>query len=313
MDLSEGYAEASHAFLLKDFATTRTVLGGLLDKIEASSTTGSATASTTTSDNDDFAELARKVWILQITLLASDTVTTTSSSPSSTSSASKESELNHLYNRIQRYYQHQHRRRRQDPPHDNSSAGYQVTQADDDSSSQPPIHPSILVALSLAGLKLKLPGYVRRTLEEYFDVLLLHQASPSSNGSYGNPDASFSLNNGDSSAFLDSSTADLSLSGIAVSNSNLPNGVGPGQHSKAAFPSRVDATTTGTAAYAKSYNRLARIYSIHLLGKTLNEWEEARVWIESQIVNDREEGEIIEYQLINEASAKVSVGVCRVL
>lgn len=209
-------------------------------------------------DKEAFADVIRKIWILQLTLTASTLPTATISgsgdlargqSPgSSANSSTRELQLAETFSRIQRYYR--------------SSAV---------------IHPSIMVALSLAGLKVSAPGFARRTLEDYFDVLLY--ADPEQPGSTS-PEAA----SGDTSGYLaaaDASTADLSLSGIAASTS--------------ATPARAD--------WSKSLNRLARIYAIHLLGKTFQEWKGAKSWVEQQ--RSEEAG----IQLVPEASAQVSHAV----
>lgn len=207
-DHRAAYSEASHAFLLKDWDTARRIVDDLLAKAE---------------DNtllDD--ELTRKVWILQLTLLAS-------SSDIETADPTKaEQPLAQTYTRIQRYYAGQ-------------STSAQV------------LHPSLLVATSLAGIKLHQPHFVRRTLEDYFDALLCEDV-----------DTEALLN--ESIVGMDTSNADLSLSGIAM------NGNG---HS-------AQAPTGSRQGWRKSLDRLARIYTVHLLGKSLGEWEEAKAWVAQQ-------------------------------
>merc|ERR1711939_860347 len=79
MDLAEGYGEASHAFLLKDFAKTRSILRDLVERIEgdearpARITQEQHQHSQHTGEDVEITEVARKIWILQITLVASDT------------------------------------------------------------------------------------------------------------------------------------------------------------------------------------------------------------------------------------------------
>lgn len=207
-DSRAAYSEASHAFLLKDWDTARRTVDDLLRKTEDNTL------------HDD--ELARKVWILQLTLLASSIDPDASADP-----ARAEQPLATTYARIQRYYA--------------TSAPSQV------------MHPSLLVATSLAGIKLHQPHFVRRTLEDYFDALLCEDV-----------DSEALLN--ESIAGMENSNADLSLSGIAVNASGHP----------------APDMTGSRQGWRKSLDRLARIYTVHLLGKSLGEWEEAKAWVAQQ-------------------------------
>ena len=260
---TSAYSDASHAFLLRDFARCQATVEELLTEAEAGAgaIVGDEDAGR---DRDALADVIRKIWILQLTLTASTPTPTPTSGTSSSgdlargqspaessgngSSRARELQLADTFSRLQRYY-----------------------------TSSAVIHPSVIVVLSLAGLKVSAPGFARRILEDYFDVLLY--ADPEQQRSTS-PEAAA----GDTSGYLaaaDASTADLSLSGIATSTS--------------ATPARAD--------WNKSLNRLARIYAIHLLGKTFQEWEEAKSWVEQQM---SEEAGI---QLVSEESAQVSHAV----
>lgn len=199
------YSEASHAFLLKDWDTARRIVDDLLQKTENNTL------------HDE--ELARKVWILQLTLLAS-----------ADQARAAEQPLAQTYARIQRYYA-----------------------ASSSSSSSQVLHPSLLVATSLAGIKLQQPHFVRRTLEDYFDALLCEDV-----------DSEAILD--ESVVGMDTSNADLSLSGMAIN--------GNGHHAPA--------TTGNRQGWRKSLDRLTRIYTVHLLGKSLEEWQEAKNWVAQQ-------------------------------
>ena len=210
-DSFAAFSEASHAFLLKDWERSGGIVESLLERAETSQEQDGQR------NVDRNMELRRKLWILKITLIAS----TAASLPG----PEKERQLSDVSVRMHRHYR--------------------SSQHQEEGSV---LHPSLLVALALAGLKLQVPQFARHSLEEYFDTLLYAVTL-------------------DDSVHLDQSNADLSLSGLAV-----------------------DAAASGKVreGWTKSLHRLARIYSIHVLGKTLGDWEEARIWIEYQWREDHE-------------------------
>ena len=224
------YSEASHAFLVKDWERAEQIVEGLLERAGVEQQQDEQAPATQID-----AELIRKLWILKITLIAS----TAASAPRS----EKEQQLSDVYTRVNRYYSNIN-------SHDNNGSTS--------------CHPSILVALSLAGLKLEVPHYVRRTLEDYIDSLLYGVTM-------------------DDSIILDTSNADLSLSGLAINGTS-------GRETR--------------EGWTKSLHRLARIYAVHLLGKTLGEWEEGRAWIEQQL-GEQSEG----VRLVSEDNAQVSMAI----
>lgn len=259
-ELSSLYSEACQAFVLRDFDTTTSIVDGLLDRIESEGLGQTSTTSEGTSSSTQLDELVRRVWILQITLLAS------SDEELARNPKQAERELAGTLSRIERFYVRQE-----------GTATAAATPSTSSSSSTVSIliHPSILVAVSLAGLKLEIPLFVRRALQDYFRLLL---SQTNSSGGI------LSSSQGDTSA-LDASQADLSLSGIGVN----------GHHGSAVNGHHgiTDGTSTPKAATGnngtsriKSLHRLARIYSVLLLGKTLGEWSAARAWIREQADDD---------------------------
>lgn len=260
-DLTALYSEACQAFVLRDFDTTSSIVDSLLDRIEGNGLGLNAQESESSSSSFQLGELVRRVWILQITLLAS------SDEELARKPKEAERELAGTLSRIERFYSRQE-----------TTAAASTTTAIPSTSSATAtsvlIHPSILVAVSLAGLKLEIPSFVRRTLQDYFRLLLSQAASSG---------AVLSSSQGDLSA-LDASQADLSLSGIAVHghNGSTVNGHN-GSHNGT---STLKPANTAAGSRIKSLHRLARIYSIHLLGKALGEWSAARAWIREQADDD---------------------------
>lgn len=132
----------------------------------------------------------------------------------------------------------------------------------------------------MAGLKLEIPLFVRRTLQDYFRLLLLSHAAHSE-------DEAISASQGDIST-LDVSHADLSLSGIAV-NGHRVNGTNGHLASNNDENQNTSSTTTRSTAALnkrKSLHRLSRIYSVHLLGRSMGEWSNARAWIREMADDD---------------------------
>jgi hypothetical protein len=245
-DLAASYSEACQSFVLRDFDNTSSIVNGLLQDIEQDSLG--------LSDEDsasDISELVRRVWILHITLLAS------ADEELARDSRKAEQALSRTLNRIEQFYA-RHSIQGELPSSIASSSA--------STASSTLIHPSILVAFSLAGLKLETPQLIRRTLQDYFQLLLSRAAESESH---------LSSSQGDIST-LDASQADLSLSGIAVNGHHLSNNHVNGHPANNANGARSDQIS---ASRIKSLHRLARIYSVHLLGKTLGEWSTARAWI----------------------------------
>ena len=229
----EAYAEASQAFLLQEFERAGDLVEKLLQRANELNPSERRDA--------EASEVIRKAWILKVTLVASRS----SASPvaghpvhKGSSRSETERDLAQAYEQIKAYY----------------------ASTDGDGT---PLHPSLIVAVSLAGLKLGLPGLTRRTLEDYFDILLCSQPE----------DAGLD----ESSAFLDASNADLSISGVA------------------------DPARSQSVTWTKSLHRLARIYAVHTLGKTYQEWQEARNWVEQQRIED------VGIQVVTEDNAQVGL------
>lgn len=227
-DWTEAYGAASQAFLLQDFGQAEAQVGLLLARAEKLTESDSRS-------HPEAAEVTRKAWILKITLLASSGGSSSNSAiAGQPGQTDLEKQLVQAYEGIKGYY---------------GVADGAL------------LHPSLLVAVSLAGLKLGLPGFSRRALEDYFDVLLCSQVED--------------IGLDESSAVLDASQADLSISGIA------------------------DPARPQSVSWTKSLHRLARIYAVHTLGKTFQEWAEARNWIEQQRIED------IGIQVVTEDNAQV--------
>ncbi|KAL7005076.1 syntaxin binding protein 1 [Cystobasidiomycetes sp. EMM_F5] len=224
------YGQASRAFILRDFGRAREIVSGLSrgaeDRVDGK-------------DGKDGVQESnpnhtRKVWIFEVTLLSS----TLASSDAEQSESHRVEALQGLHQRIKQYY-----------------AREWYIHSGDQHTLPMALHPSILVALSLASISLHLPGYARQILEDYFGDLVCcppEMAHPHSI----NLDASYAL---------DQSDADLSLSGVrlpAASSSSQNNKVMPG--------------------WRKSLDRLARIYAVLVLGRAFQEWAGARDWVETQ-------------------------------
>ena len=227
---AEAYGEASQAFLLQDFGRAGELVDKLIDRGKRLTEDGRADA--------EASEVVRKAWILKVTLLASSNGggsgrSQVTGQPGNSRNDS-ERELLQTYEQIKVFY---------------------------GSNDGSVLHPSQLVAVSLAGLKLGLPGFTRRTLEDYFDVLLCSQPE----------DAGLD----ESSTFLDASNADLSISGVT------------------------DPARPQSFSWTKSLHRLARVYAVHTLGKTYQEWQEARNWVEQQRIED------VGIQVVTEDNAQV--------
>lgn len=255
-ELAALYSEACQSFVLRDFDSTSSIVNRLLEDIEQDSLGLSDDYS-----QSDITELVRRVWILYITLLASaDDVLARDPKKA-------EQALDHSLSRIESFYGRALARNVEAPSTSTISPS---------TLSPTLIHPSILVAFSLAGLKLDAPQLVRRTLQDHFKLLLHRAAEVDSHLSSSHDDISN----------LDISHADLSLSGIAL------NGHGPNSHVNGHSANEDAITTSGpsgsglSSARIKSLHRLSRIYSIHLLCKTLGEWSSARVWIREMQHND---------------------------
>jgi len=262
-ELTALYSEACQAFVLRDFDTAASSVDDLLDRIERDGL-GLASSEESSSATTELDELVRRVWILQVTLLAS------SDEELARNAKQAERELAGLHSRIERFYSRGY----------NSSRTTAQSASTSSSTTTVLIHPSLLVAISLAGLKLEIPSFVRRTLQDYFRLLLAHAASS---------EAALSSSQADIST-LDTSQADLSLSGIAINGHGHPatdglNGT-TGHVSNGTGASSTKAGTSASTNRLKSLHRLARIYSVHLLGKTLGEWMAARAWIREQADDD---------------------------
>lgn len=267
-ELSPLYSEACQSFVLRDFDATASIVNDLLDRTERD---GLGLDS-----DDDLNELVRRIWILQITLLAS--------ADEELARNPKQAERGPagLYNRIEQFYAR--------------TADTAARPAASSSTTSPTtlVHPSLLVAISLAGLKLDIPLFVRRTLQDYFRLLLAHAATS---------EAALSASQGDIST-LDASQADLSLSGIAVNGHATVTGRVNGTNGHlgvngTSTPMQGGSSVKGSRV--KSLHRLTRIYSINLLGKALGDWSAARAWIKEQ----RDDDAAIAANLISEAYAQV--------
>lgn len=227
-DWTEAYGGASQAFLLQQFSRASELVEKLLDRAKGLNGSDRREA--------DAAEVVRKAWILKLTLLASSGERGAIAGQPGGNDLDKQ--LSQIYEQIRDYY--------------NVVNGTLL-------------HPSLLVAVSLAGLKLGLPGFSRRTLEDYFDILLCSQPED--------------IGVDESSTFLDASQADLSISGIA------------------------DPARPQSISWTKNLHRLARIYAVHTIGKTFQEWSEARNWVEQQRIED------IGIQVVTEDNAQVSTNL----
>lgn len=252
--LTSQYSEACQAFVLRDFDTTASIVTSLLEQIEQDSP-GLGNDASSPSDLD---ELVRRVWILQVTLLAS------ADDELARNAKQAERELAGLHSRIERFYARRP-----------AATAATSTSSSPPSPSETLIHPSLLVAISLAGLKLDIPSFVRRTLQDYFQLLIAHAASS---------EAALSASQGDIST-LDVSHADLSLSGIAV-NGHVSQVDGTNGHLTNGMHASNEVSTSSAASRMKSLQRLSRIYSIHLLGKALDDWSGAKAWIREQADDD---------------------------
>lgn len=277
-NLTSQYSEACQSFVLRDFDTTTGIVDDLLEKIEQNN----LGLDSSSNNDDDLKELVRRVWILYITLLAS------ANEQLARDSKQAESELAAAHSRIARFYARS--------PSATTTAAQSSTSPPSSSLSSTLstlIHPSLLVALSLAGLKLEIPLFVRRTLQDYFRLLLSHAAH--------SEDETTSASQGDISSTLDVSHADLSLSGIAVNGHGMN-----GTNGHLANESQnTSSTTRNTAALnkRKSLHRLSRIYSVHLLGRSLGEWSNARAWIREMADDDA----AVAVGLMNDSYAQVSL------
>lgn len=289
-ELTSLYSEACQAFVLRDFDTAASIVDDLLDRIERDDLgLASSTEEITTTTTTQLDELVRRVWILQTTLLAS------SDEELARNAKQAERELAGLYSRIERFYSQGH----------HSSTASASSASTSSFTTTLLIHPSLLVAISLAGLKLEIPSFVRRTLQDYFRLLLKHAASSEA--------AAASSSQADIST-LDTSQADLSLSGIAINGHGHPaaNGLNGtnGHLNNGTSTSSGQAATSASTSRLKSLHRLARIYSVHLLGKTLGEWSAARAWIREQADDDA----AVAAGLMNDSYAQVgllsNISVC---
>ncbi|KAK9893498.1 hypothetical protein P389DRAFT_213092 [Cystobasidium minutum MCA 4210] len=278
--LTSQYSEACQSFVLRDFESTTGIINDLLDRIERDNLGLSLDTTTTTDSASELDELVRRVWILYITLLAS------SDEELAGNPKRAESELAGAHSRIERFYAR---------TSGSASTIVATTTSSSSSTSSIIVHPSLLVAISLAGLKLEIPSFVQRTLQDYFRSLLAN-ATTSSN--------TLSTSQGDIST-LDVSHADLSLSGIAIdghASTNATNGHyatvnGTNGH---AVSNDDGSSNAATVNRKKSLHRLSRIYSVQLLGRSLNEWSSARAWIREMADDDN----AIAAGLISEAYAQ---------
>jgi hypothetical protein len=267
-ELDPLYSEACQAFVLRDFETTSGIVDSLLERIERDGL-GRPTPPTSEAITD-LDELVRRVWILEINLLAS------SDQELVRNPKQAERELAGLHSRIERFYT-----TKQDHPAVPSSSS---------STSTVLIHPSLLVAISLAGLKLEIPQFVRRTLQDYFRVLVSHASS----------EAALSSSQGDVSV-LDTSQVNGHVN-AGVNSLNGTNGHPGSDINGTSAPPAQPQTTSTTANRIRSLHRLARIYSVHLLGKSFGEWSAARTWIREQADDDA----AVAAGLISDSYAQVS-------
>ena len=282
-ELASLYSEACQAFVLRDFDTTASTVDSLLERIERDEL-GRPTPPISEGSSDsatELDELVRRVWILQITLLAS------SDEELVRNPKHAERELAGLHSRIVHFYAQK-------------QEGHPTASTSSSSTSTTLLHPSLLVAISLAGLKLEIPQFARRSLQDYFRLLLSHASTS---------EAALSSSHRDIST-LDASHADLSLSGIAVNGhinaaSNGLNGTNGHQGSDmngTSAPSTQPASSA-QANRIRSLHRLARIYTIHLLGKSFGEWSAARTWIREQADDDA----ALAVGLMNDSFAQVRI------
>lgn len=270
------YSEACQAFVLRDFDTASSLVDNLLEDIESEPEQGQGQEQIDIRNNEDnlSQELARRVYILYITLAASKD----DSLHRDTRKA--ERELSGIYSRIQRYHASKAHQSAAAAATRDTASSSQAYLMEELRPKDGLVHPSIMVALSLAGLKLNATSFVRQTLEDYFQQLLKHAEKLDI----------LNTSQGDVSA-LDASHADLSLSGIVV------NGHSTTKQPEASFdnvgieePAINGSSSSGANATdtsrTKSLQRLSRIFSVNLLGKALGDWQAARSWIKEMKDDD---------------------------